>query len=89
MNAFLDNAGAMIDFLEANSEVKFNFGKNYPDYHPDHPGGAEEGRSNFTARPFASTRATGSYLRPAAFRTMRTARGVISNICKPAPRTPR
>ena len=45
MNAFLDNAGAMVDFLEAHSEVKFNFGKNYPDYHPDHPGGAEEGRS--------------------------------------------
>ena len=45
MNAFLDHAGAMIDFLEANSEVKFNFGNNYPDYHPEHPGGAEEGRS--------------------------------------------
>ena len=45
VTAFLDNAGAMIGFLEANSEVQFNFGKNYPDYHPDHPGGAEEGRS--------------------------------------------
>jgi succinate dehydrogenase/fumarate reductase flavoprotein subunit len=45
VTAFLDNAGSMIDFLEANSEVRFNFGKNYPDYHPDHPGGAEEGRS--------------------------------------------
>ncbi len=45
VNAFLDNAGAMVDFLETHSEVKFNFGKNYPDYHPDHPGGAEEGRS--------------------------------------------
>jgi hypothetical protein len=45
VNAFLDHAGAMVDFLEAHSEVRFNFGKNYPDYHPDHPGGAEEGRS--------------------------------------------
>ena len=45
VNAFLDNAGAMVDFLEAHSEVKFNFGQNYPDYHPDHPGGAEQGRS--------------------------------------------
>lgn len=43
--AFLDNAGAMIGFLEQNSEVKFNFGNNYPDYHPDRPGGAEQGRS--------------------------------------------
>ena len=45
VNSFLENAGAMIDFLEAHSEVRFNFGKNYPDYHPDHPGGAGEGRS--------------------------------------------
>ena len=45
VNAFLDNGGAMVDFLETHSEVKFNFGQNYPDYHPDHPGGAEQGRS--------------------------------------------
>jgi succinate dehydrogenase/fumarate reductase flavoprotein subunit len=45
VSAFLDNAGAMVGFLEENTEVKFSFGKNYPDYHPDHPGGAEEGRS--------------------------------------------
>ena len=45
VNAFLENAGAMVDFLEAHSEVKFNFGQNYPDYHPDRPGGAEQGRS--------------------------------------------
>jgi succinate dehydrogenase/fumarate reductase flavoprotein subunit len=45
VDAFLENAGPMVDFLEANTEVKFTFGKSYPDYHPDHPGGAEEGRS--------------------------------------------
>ena len=45
VGAFLENAGPMVDFLEANTEVKFSFGKSYPDYHPDHPGGAEEGRS--------------------------------------------
>lgn len=45
VGAFLASAGPMVDFLEANTEVKFSFGKNYPDYHPDHPGGAEEGRS--------------------------------------------
>lgn len=43
--AFLQNAGAMVSFLEDHTEVKFTFGKNYPDYHPDHPGGVEEGRS--------------------------------------------
>ena len=45
VDAFLANAGPMVEFFEANTEVKFTFGKNYPDYHPDHPGGAEEGRS--------------------------------------------
>jgi succinate dehydrogenase/fumarate reductase flavoprotein subunit len=45
VDAFLNNAGAMVGFLEENTEVKFTFGRNYPDYHPDHPGGAEEGRS--------------------------------------------
>jgi succinate dehydrogenase/fumarate reductase flavoprotein subunit len=45
VGAFLENAGAMVSFLETNTEVKFTFGKNYPDYHPDHPGGVEEGRS--------------------------------------------
>jgi hypothetical protein len=38
----------MVAFFEANTEVKFAFGKNYPDYHPDHPGGVEEGRSIHT-----------------------------------------
>src|SRR5262245_56575718 len=45
VGAFLENAGPMVSFLEDNTEVKFTFGKNYPDYHPDHPGGVEEGRS--------------------------------------------
>jgi len=48
VEAFLQNAGPMVSFFEANSEVKFTFGKNYPDYHPDHPGGAEQGRSIHT-----------------------------------------
>ena len=43
--AFLENAGPMVGFLAANTAVKFIFGKGYPDYHPDHPGGVEEGRS--------------------------------------------
>jgi hypothetical protein len=48
VHAFLANAGNMVAFFEANTEVKFAFGKNYPDYHPDHPGGVEEGRSIHT-----------------------------------------
>ncbi|MEO8316833.1 MAG: FAD-dependent oxidoreductase [Bradyrhizobium sp.] len=51
VDAFLASAGHMVSFFEINTEVKFAFGKNYPDYHPDHPGGAEEGRS-IHALPF-------------------------------------
>ena len=43
--AFLENAGPMVGFLAANTAVEFAFGKGYPDYHPDDPGGVEEGRS--------------------------------------------
>src|SRR6201992_1442660 len=45
VDAYLAHGGAMVSFFEDNTEVKFSFGKDYPDYHPDHPGGAEEGRS--------------------------------------------
>ena len=48
VDAFLANAGKMVSFFEENSEVKFAFGKDYPDYHPDHPGGVEQGRSLHT-----------------------------------------
>ncbi|HMM91666.1 FAD-dependent oxidoreductase [Bradyrhizobium sp.] len=51
VDAFLYSAGRMVAFFEENTEVKFAFGKNYPDYHPDHPGGAEQGRSIHT-QPF-------------------------------------
>src|SRR5580698_154106 len=51
VDAFLANAGAMVSFFEQSTEVKFAFGKDYPDYHPDHPGGAEQGRS-IHALPF-------------------------------------
>ena len=48
VDAFLESAGRMVAFFEENTEVRFAFGKNYPDYHPDHPGGAEQGRSIHT-----------------------------------------
>lgn len=51
VDAFLASAGNMVSFFETHTEIKFAFGKNYPDYHPDHPGGAEEGRS-IHALPF-------------------------------------
>jgi succinate dehydrogenase/fumarate reductase flavoprotein subunit len=45
VDAFLAAAGPMVDFMEKHTQVRFNFGVDYPDYHPDYPGGALQGRS--------------------------------------------
>lgn len=45
VEAFLENGGPMVDFFMKKTQVQFALGEHYPDYHPDHPGGAEEGRS--------------------------------------------
>ena len=62
VTAFLDNAGADDQLPRGELRGEFNFGKNYPDYHPDHPGGAEEGRSihpqPFDGRKLGSSLAT-------------------------------
>lgn len=44
VDAFLDNGPDMVEFLEANSEVKFAARALGPDYHPDKPGGSLGGR---------------------------------------------
>lgn len=46
--AFLDNAPAMVEFFERETEVKF-VPTLYPDYHPDAPGGVDVGRSILAA----------------------------------------
>lgn len=45
VDSFLAHAGEMVSFFRQHTAVDFNFGNNYPDYHPDHPGGAQQGRS--------------------------------------------
>lgn len=45
VDSFLATGKEMVDFFRQNTAVDFNFGANYPDYHPDHPGGAQQGRS--------------------------------------------
>ncbi|HQQ69332.1 MAG TPA: FAD-dependent oxidoreductase [Alicycliphilus sp.] len=45
VDAFLAASGPMVEFMEKHTQVRFNFGENYPDYHPDAPGGAAQGRS--------------------------------------------
>ena len=48
--AFLEHAGAMVDWFERETAVQF-VPTLYPDYHPDAPGGAQVGRS-ILAAPF-------------------------------------
>ena len=48
VNAFLDNAPAMVEWFERETEVKF-VPTMYPDYHPDAPGGVDIGRSILAA----------------------------------------
>jgi succinate dehydrogenase/fumarate reductase flavoprotein subunit len=50
VDAFLQNAAAMVDFFEAETEVRF-LATDYPDYHPDVPGGVAKGRS-IVAAPY-------------------------------------
>jgi hypothetical protein len=44
LEAFLENTAAMVDFLQANSEVKFTLQPEFPDWHPDVPGFSAGGR---------------------------------------------
>nr|WP_298105444.1 FAD-dependent oxidoreductase [uncultured Shinella sp.] len=44
LDAFLDGAPAMLDFMHANTEVAFTVAPFAPDYHPDEPGAAMGGR---------------------------------------------
>lgn len=55
VDSFLAHGAEMVDFFRANTAVDFNFGLNYPDYHPDRTGGAEQGRS-LHAKPFDGAR---------------------------------
>jgi len=43
--AFLDNGPSMIDFVTANSPLRFRYMNGYSDYYPELPGGMPQGRS--------------------------------------------
>src|SRR5690348_2567924 len=43
--AFLDNGPSMIDFVMANSPLRFRYMSGYSDYYPELPGGMPQGRS--------------------------------------------
>lgn len=43
--AYLENAPRMLDFLEQNTEMRYDLLPTVPDYHPDYKGGLKGGRS--------------------------------------------
>jgi succinate dehydrogenase/fumarate reductase flavoprotein subunit len=45
VDAFLENGPEMVSFLENETAVRFFLGAEFPDYHPDAPGGVGGGRS--------------------------------------------
>jgi succinate dehydrogenase/fumarate reductase flavoprotein subunit len=53
--AFVDHGPEMLEFVEANSPVRFGFLNGFPDYHCDTAGGSTKGRAlypyNWNARP--------------------------------------
>jgi succinate dehydrogenase/fumarate reductase flavoprotein subunit len=51
IDAFLTYGPEAVDFFEANTELQFDLGATFADYHPDAPGGMDAGRS-FVARPY-------------------------------------
>lgn len=51
VDAYLDYAPLAFEFLEKHSELVFDLGPAYPDYHPEGPGGLAGGRS-LVARPY-------------------------------------
>lgn len=54
VETFLDAGPRMVEFFERETEVAFIL-SNYPDYHPDAPGGIAKGRS-LTAAPYDARR---------------------------------
>lgn len=55
IDAFLDAGPKAVDFFEQNTELKFDLGPTFADYHPDAPGGMPGGRS-IVAQPFDGRR---------------------------------
>jgi len=45
--AFVDEASPTIDWIEANTQLKFSLVEGFPDYHPEHPGGRPAGGRSF------------------------------------------
>jgi succinate dehydrogenase/fumarate reductase flavoprotein subunit len=56
VETFVRTGPAMLDFLEAHSELRFEIAEGFPDYKPELPGGRPGGGRSLHARPFDVSR---------------------------------
>lgn len=53
VDSFIEGGQRMIDFVEANSPVRFAIAEGFPDYYPENPGGRPHGGRSLNPSPFA------------------------------------
>ncbi|NVN48708.1 FAD-dependent oxidoreductase [Mycolicibacterium hippocampi] len=56
VETFVGTGAAMLDFVEAHSELEFEVAAGFPDYKPELPGGRPAGGRSLNARPFDLSR---------------------------------
>ena len=52
VETFVHTGAAMLDFVEAHSDLEFEVADGFPDYKPELPGGHPEGGRSLNAKPF-------------------------------------
>jgi 3-oxosteroid 1-dehydrogenase len=53
VDAFVRTGAAAVEFLEAQSPIRYEIAKGFPDYKPEHPGGRPEGGRSLSPLPIA------------------------------------
>jgi len=56
VETFVHTGPAMLDFIEAHSELQFEVAEGFPDYKPELPGGRPGGGRSFNTKPFNLSR---------------------------------
>lgn len=55
LDAFIDSGQPMLDFVQAESRVRFSINSGFPDYYPEQPGGMPHGGRSLNPSPFPFT----------------------------------
>jgi 3-oxosteroid 1-dehydrogenase len=56
METFVRTGAAMLDYVEAHSDLQFEVAEGFPDYKPELPGGRPSGGRSLNAKPFDLSR---------------------------------